>query len=238
MLQSTVCQTALEFDSLLSCDTVWVNTQRGDTYKMGYFSAKATCAICGKEVGLNRYRMNNMSKIAGKDIWKCPQCNGYYGRQPMQYDPVSDRVTPVTANVDYSGQWGASANDTNTVQNPIISQPVSQASYYPIVKLHPKAEKSALLSSIGAIVCLFGSVFLPRYFTDLFGNAFVGLPIITVMLAFLAILSFQQSKKKAYVVNCPSCGNDILFPVTDLGCTCQLCQKRLVMKNGIVNLVD
>ena len=39
---------------------------------MGFFSAKATCAICGKEVGLNRYKIGKT--VDGKDIWKCPAC--------------------------------------------------------------------------------------------------------------------------------------------------------------------
>lgn len=39
---------------------------------MGFFSAKATCAICGKEVGLNRFRIGKT--VDGKDIWKCPAC--------------------------------------------------------------------------------------------------------------------------------------------------------------------
>ncbi len=39
---------------------------------MGFFSAKATCAICGREVGLNRYRVGKT--VDGKDIWKCPEC--------------------------------------------------------------------------------------------------------------------------------------------------------------------
>ena len=38
---------------------------------MGFFSAKATCAICGKEIGLNRYKQGG----SGKDtIWTCPKC--------------------------------------------------------------------------------------------------------------------------------------------------------------------
>lgn len=39
---------------------------------MGFFSAKATCAICGKEVGLNRFKIGKT--VDGKDIWKCPAC--------------------------------------------------------------------------------------------------------------------------------------------------------------------
>ncbi len=39
---------------------------------MGFFSLKATCAICGKEVGMNRYRIGKT--LDGKDIWKCPSC--------------------------------------------------------------------------------------------------------------------------------------------------------------------
>lgn len=39
---------------------------------MGFFSRKAVCAICDKEVGLNRYLVGKT--LDGKEIWKCPQC--------------------------------------------------------------------------------------------------------------------------------------------------------------------
>lgn len=35
---------------------------------MGFFSAKAQCGVCGKEVGLNRW------KIKQSDAWCCPSC--------------------------------------------------------------------------------------------------------------------------------------------------------------------
>lgn len=35
---------------------------------MGFFSSKATCGCCGKECGLNRY------KIKRSDCWLCPDC--------------------------------------------------------------------------------------------------------------------------------------------------------------------
>jgi len=41
---------------------------------MGFFSAKATCAICGCEVGLNRYKITGPAVPRGMELWKCPQC--------------------------------------------------------------------------------------------------------------------------------------------------------------------
>ena len=35
---------------------------------MGFFSLKATCGVCGREVGMNRYR------IAMDNAWCCPEC--------------------------------------------------------------------------------------------------------------------------------------------------------------------
>lgn len=35
---------------------------------MGFFDKKATCAVCGKEVGLNRF------KVKQSDEWVCPDC--------------------------------------------------------------------------------------------------------------------------------------------------------------------
>ena len=35
---------------------------------MGFFSLKATCGVCGREVGLNRY------KITMDNAWCCPEC--------------------------------------------------------------------------------------------------------------------------------------------------------------------
>ena len=39
---------------------------------MGFFSLKATCALCGKEIGLNRYLITKTA--SGKELWKCPEC--------------------------------------------------------------------------------------------------------------------------------------------------------------------
>ena len=39
---------------------------------MGFFSLKATCALCGKEIGLNRYLIKKT--VSGKELWKCPEC--------------------------------------------------------------------------------------------------------------------------------------------------------------------
>ena len=38
----------------------------------GFYSPKETCAICGKEVGLNRFLITRT--FDGKCIWKCPEC--------------------------------------------------------------------------------------------------------------------------------------------------------------------
>ena len=35
---------------------------------MGYFDLKAICGACGKEIGLNRY------KVKKSDVWICPEC--------------------------------------------------------------------------------------------------------------------------------------------------------------------
>ena len=39
---------------------------------MGFFSLKAKCAICGKDVGLNKYQLE-------KEVWMCPSCFGNAG---------------------------------------------------------------------------------------------------------------------------------------------------------------
>lgn len=56
---------------------------------MGFFDLKATCAICGKEVGLNRYRIGKTT--SGKDIWKCPACTRKGGL--LQIDYVTGKAT-------------------------------------------------------------------------------------------------------------------------------------------------
>ena len=50
---------------------------------MGFFSLKATCAICGKEVGLNRFKIGKTT--SGKDIWKCPECTKKGGLLSIDY---------------------------------------------------------------------------------------------------------------------------------------------------------
>ena len=51
---------------------------------MGFFSLKATCAICGKEVGLNRFRIGKT--LDGRDIWKCPACTKKGGFISIDYN--------------------------------------------------------------------------------------------------------------------------------------------------------
>lgn len=51
---------------------------------MGFFSLKATCAICGKEVGLNRYLVGKTTR--GDCIWKCPQCTRKGGFLCVDYE--------------------------------------------------------------------------------------------------------------------------------------------------------
>ena len=41
---------------------------------MGFFSLKAKCAICGREVGLNRFQIIGPDVPKGMELWKCPQC--------------------------------------------------------------------------------------------------------------------------------------------------------------------
>ena len=51
---------------------------------MAFFSLKATCAICGKEVGLNRFRIGKTT--SGKDIWKCMECTQKGGLLNINYE--------------------------------------------------------------------------------------------------------------------------------------------------------
>lgn len=56
---------------------------------MGFFDLKATCAICGKEVGLNRFKIGKTT--SGKEIWKCPACAKKGGLLNIDY--VTGKVT-------------------------------------------------------------------------------------------------------------------------------------------------
>lgn len=49
----------------------------------GFLSAKETCAICGKEVGLNRFKIGTTTD--GKAIWKCPDCAKKGGLLKIDY---------------------------------------------------------------------------------------------------------------------------------------------------------
>ena len=59
---------------------------------MGFFSLFATCAICGEEVGLNRYLIGKTT--SGKDIWKCPSCTKKGGAIYVDY--VTGKATLLT----------------------------------------------------------------------------------------------------------------------------------------------
>ena len=41
---------------------------------MGFFSLKVKCAICGKEIGLNRFKIVGPAVPKGMELWKCPEC--------------------------------------------------------------------------------------------------------------------------------------------------------------------
>ena len=62
---------------------------------MGFFSAKATCAICGKEVGLNRYKIIHPDVPRGMELWKCPACTKKGGVLRIHPD---GKVELITAN--------------------------------------------------------------------------------------------------------------------------------------------
>lgn len=49
----------------------------------GFLSAKETCAICGKEVGLNRFKIGNTTD--GRAMWKCPECAHKGGLLKIDY---------------------------------------------------------------------------------------------------------------------------------------------------------
>lgn len=50
---------------------------------MGFFSLKATCAICGREVGLNRFKIGTANN--GQIMWKCPECARKGGLLKIDY---------------------------------------------------------------------------------------------------------------------------------------------------------
>ena len=50
---------------------------------MGFFSLKATCAICGDEVGLNRFLIGKTHD--GREMWKCPACTRKGGALEINY---------------------------------------------------------------------------------------------------------------------------------------------------------
>jgi Zn finger protein HypA/HybF involved in hydrogenase expression len=57
-----------------------------------FFAAKATCAICGKEVGMNRFKIGDT--IDGNTVWKCPECakkSGY-----VKWDKVTGKAELIT----------------------------------------------------------------------------------------------------------------------------------------------
>ncbi len=69
--------------------------KKGKSSVKEFMSAKATCAICGKEIGLNRYKIGTTTD--GRDIWKCPECTKKGGLLNIDYD--TGKVT-LTENKD------------------------------------------------------------------------------------------------------------------------------------------
>lgn len=60
---------------------------------MGFFSLKATCAICGKEVGLNRFKIMGSEVPKGMELWKCPSCTQKGGILKIHPDGKVDLIS-------------------------------------------------------------------------------------------------------------------------------------------------
>lgn len=60
---------------------------------MGFFSLKATCAICGKEVGLNRFKIMGPEVPKGMELWKCPSCTQKGGILKIHPDGKVDLIS-------------------------------------------------------------------------------------------------------------------------------------------------
>lgn len=60
---------------------------------MGFFSLKATCAICGKEVGLNRFKITGPAVPKGMELWKCPECTRKGGALKIYPDGKVELIT-------------------------------------------------------------------------------------------------------------------------------------------------
>jgi len=60
---------------------------------MGFFSLKATCAICGREVGLNRFKIVGPGVPKGMELWKCPECTRKGGALQIYPDGKVELIT-------------------------------------------------------------------------------------------------------------------------------------------------
>lgn len=112
---------------------------------------------------------------------------------------------------------------------------------YPIIKRH------RIQSIIGALVSLsVGIGFAYRMIIEITdpvpgGYHFIILmgEIVGVILCLIWLLrSLGNLSQKFYVVNCPYCNQQALFPIKEHGINCSCCDKRIIMINGKVQKVE
>lgn len=71
---------------------------------------------------------------------------------------------------------------------------------------------------------------------DLFGLI---LSCVLLIFCFLAvIIGFLLRKERVYLITCPACGQQIVYPVGAEGINCSCCQKRLVMSGNEIKKID
>ena len=62
---------------------------------MAFFSLKATCGCCGREVGLNRFKQG-MTRD-GREIWACPDCIKRNRGKNISIDYETGKITVLSA---------------------------------------------------------------------------------------------------------------------------------------------
>lgn len=88
------------------------NKLLGGIIDMGFFDLKATCAICNKEIGLNRFQIANKQWICGSCCRKC----GFKGLIPMKKMTVEDITVAINIK-QANGEVLQSFNATKKVGN-------------------------------------------------------------------------------------------------------------------------
>lgn len=117
---------------------------------MGFFSLKATCGVCGKEVGWNRY------KVIKSNAWCCYDCYERVRSTGGYVDVFKDTIEDIKRKIDPNVEAGAFISDAKEFRKKCNTCGFVFCFTYEDIRRNKKNANMATLNSIGAVANAIG----------------------------------------------------------------------------------